>query len=97
MFRRPSSVIAQIFRKVDLIMSGLTDLQANVTALQAAVAALQAEQATFLADVQAALANAGDADSAVEAVAQLVSAQTALLAPLTSAEQAADPGAPAAP
>jgi len=60
----------------DKIMSGLTDLQANITAMQA-------EWTTFLADLTAALGNE-DSDAAVEAAAQLVAAQT-------SAMQAADP------
>jgi hypothetical protein len=60
-------------RKVDDVMTGLTDLNANV-------AAMQAEWATFLSDMTAALANE-DSDAAVESAAQLVAAQTAAAPP----------------
>jgi hypothetical protein len=60
----------------DKIMSGLTDLQANITAMQA-------EWTTFLSDLTTALGNE-DSDAAVEAAAQLVAQQT-------TAMQAADP------
>jgi hypothetical protein len=75
-----------IDKKMEEIMSALTDLQA-------ADAALKAEVATFLADVSAALANSGSSDDpAIEAVVADINNEVAQL-------QAADPAnaAPAAP
>ena len=70
------AALNRVLYNQELMMSGLTDLQANLTAMQS-------EWATFLADMQQALANE-DSDTAVEQAAQLVAAQTAAM-------QAADP------
>jgi hypothetical protein len=69
-------VLHTIISNQEMIMTGLTDLQANITAMQA-------EWTTFLADMTTALANE-DPDAAVESAAQLVAQQTAAM-------QAADP------
>jgi hypothetical protein len=94
--------IGDIWHAIDdlreFLMSGLTDLQANVAAQTTALAALQAEWSTFLADLTTALGNA-DSDAAVEAAAQLVAQQTENVNALTAALQTEDavvnPPAPA--
>lgn len=76
--------LATIISNQGKIMTGLTDLQANV-------AKLQAEELQIVADIQTILnQNAGDSDAAVEAVAQQIAAVTAAL-------QAGDPVPPLAP
>ena len=93
-----TQILNQINKKEDAIMSGLSDLQANVATLQANVTALANEQATLIKDIQAALANnVGDSDAAVEAVAQIVAQEASAVAALTVAQQAADPATPPAP
>jgi DNA-binding GntR family transcriptional regulator len=80
-WRQNQALTSAIERLEQMAGQGFTDLQASV-------ASLQAEQITFLQDVQAALQN-GDSDVALEAIAQQLNA-------LTSAQVAADPGAPVA-
>jgi hypothetical protein len=88
----------RIEERQEIIMSGLDDLNTAVQQLQDNVGALQNEQAQFIIDIQQALQNnAGDSDAAVEAVAQLVTAQAQNVASLTSGQQAADPNQPAPP
>jgi len=100
-------LLIQLNAKVDILMSGLADLQAAnsaqadaITAQGTAITGLLAEWSTFLADVQGALSN-GDSDAAVEAASQLVVAQTATIAEQTAqltaqtaAMAAADPSTP---
>jgi DNA-binding FadR family transcriptional regulator len=72
-------LLATVERLATMAGQGFTDLQS-------AVSSLQSEQVTFLQNVQAALQN-GDSDTALEAIAQQLNT-------LTSAQEAADPGAP---
>jgi hypothetical protein len=91
---RPDGSVVGVFDTIigneEMIMSGLTDLQAAITAMQA-------EWSTFLADLTSALANE-DSDAAVEAAAQLVQQQTqAIAAEDAIVNPPASTSAPAAP
>jgi uncharacterized coiled-coil protein SlyX len=90
-------IISQINRKVDILMSGLQDLQSSEAQEAADINTLVGVVQTLITDLQAALANT-DSDAAVEAAAQIVAQQDAQLKAITAQLQAADPApAPVTP
>jgi hypothetical protein len=86
----------RIEQKVDQIMSGLADLQTAEAQEGVDISTLLSVVGTLITDLKAALANA-DADAAVEAASQIVTAQDTQLQAITAQLQAADPAAPATP
>jgi predicted transcriptional regulator len=94
MFRRNTAAVVAALNRIEAtLMSGLSDLQANLTGLAQALTTALADELKVLADIAAALQN-GDSDTAVEAAAQLVAQRTEQVQQLQAGLDAADPGAP---
>lgn len=88
--------ISEINRKVDVLMSGLSDLTSAEAQETADISTLISVVGTLITDLKAALANT-DSDAAVEAASLIVAQQDAQLQAITAQLKAADPGAPATP